>query len=129
VTATLFPGLLFACLIATAALAQSDDEIISAVKIDAKVIPYRVFPLFPQSGYNAEVNLTVNAKVAVFTLMSLQCQFLSKDRKKGLVQTSWVSRSEFKPSTNGQLVAERKSGVLPGGDITDAECRILEVRR
>jgi hypothetical protein len=128
-TAAFFPSVLLACLIATAALAQSDDEIISAVRIDAKVIPCRVFPLFPQSGYDTEVTLTVDAKVAVFSELDLQCEFLSKDRKSRPQQTSWVARSEFKPSADGRLVAQRKTEKNPGADIVDAECRILEIRR
>ena len=125
--------LLASFLTVSAVLAQTNDDVAAAVKIEANVIPYRaqglfhrVFELFfPPTGYSVVISISFDEQSAAFAGLMYECKFFHGD-KDGLTMSTSVRRSEFKLAAEGKLVAMHTSGPLPGV-ATDAKCRIMDV--
>jgi hypothetical protein len=115
-------------LFAPGASAQEAVEGITGLTVETKISPKR-FILTPWKSYADDIEFVfyIDDQAPDFSWLNLQCQVSGPG--DGFVYMSLrVNRSEFKPSSNGKLVAVSGPHFVPPAGHSGGKCRILKAR-
>jgi hypothetical protein len=124
-----YTGVLIVFLCASYGFAQGNIDAAIGVRVDTKMTPYRVFWLFPPSANNLEINFSIDGQTTPFSALMFKCDFLGEGGQRTGGVSSSMSKSEFKPSANGRLVAQRLIEHIVPANVTSATCRVVDVTK